>query len=307
MTAWRRVFARPPDAPLATHRRQPCRRDRAVSPLAAGVPGAIPVHHRPIGGRLPSAHDHLNDPGARPEPVSHDQSRPDQPGHRCRLQVETDVEDHQATARFLIDGIDLLEVQQPVLWPDGRPRRGGPKRFIPPDPVGLLPPDSLVLVPTTVGAPAMVGVCTCGDPGCSSLWLRVARDGDTVVWAPDPDSPGHTVDRRWRFDLLPYLDAVDTAAAAALAVEDPARRLARELRRRRRGILHGMVFAHPEIHLLDASAWPGIGEVHLTLATDTGLAWPAVAVIDGESVHDFCVRVAHLDPDHPPQLPPRVL
>jgi len=132
----------------------------------------------------------------------------------------------------------------------------------------------------------------------------VSRDGDTAVWAPEPDSPGHTVDRTWRFDLLPYLDAVDTAAAAALAREDLPRRLARELRGRRDG-LHGFGFTRSEFHLLDARAWPGIPEVRLTLATTAGLVWPAVAVIDGEPVNEFCLRVAHLDPHHPPPLPPR--
>lgn len=230
------------------------------------------------------------------------------PAGRCRLRIETDADadadEHMATVRLFIDGVDLLDLQQPAVHPDGSPRRAGPKKFLPPDPVRLLPPDSPALLPTTAGTAAMVGICTCGEPGCSSLWLRVTRDGDTVVWTPEPDSPADTVDRAWRFDLLPYLDAVDTAAATALAAEDPARRLARELRRRR-DQLHGFGYNRSGFHLLDARAWPGIGEVHLTLATDTGLVWPAVAVHDGESVDEFCRRVAHLDPQHPPELPPR--
>jgi hypothetical protein len=59
----------------------------------------------------------------------------------------------------------------------------------------------------------MIGVCTCGEPGRSSMWLQVRRDGDQVVWEPDPDLPtsGHTVDATWRFGLRRYLDAVDEA------------------------------------------------------------------------------------------------
>jgi len=261
----------------------------------------------PEPGPLPSAHDDT-DPGVHPEPVTGDHPQPGHPGARHRLRVDTGTEEHQATTRLLIDGVDLLDLldlQQPAVHPDGSPRRAGPIWFLPPDPVGLLPPDSPALLPTAAGTSAMVGICTCGEPGCSSLWLRVSRDGDTVVWAPDPDSPGHTVDRVWRFDLLPYLDAVDTAAAAALAAEDLPRRLARELRRRRDHLHYDFWFPRSGIHLLDARAWPGIGEVHLTLATPAGVVWPAVAVVDGESADEFCLRVAHLDPHHPPPLPPR--
>ena len=227
---------------------------------------------------------------------------PGHPGARSRLRVQTGAEEHQATTRLVIDGVDLLDLQQPAVHPDGSPRRGGPKQFLPPDPVGLLPPESPALLPTTAGTAAMVGVCTCGDPECSSLWLRVVRDGDTAVWGPDPDSPGDTVDRTWRFDLLPYLDVVDTAAAAALAGEDLPRRLARELRRRRNG-LHGFGSTRSGCHLFDARAWPGIPEVRLTVATDAGVVWQAVAVVDGESLNGFCLRVAHLDPHHPRRCP----
>ena len=59
-----------------------------------------------------------------------------------------------------------------------------------------------------------------------------------------------------------------------------------------------------QLALLDATAWSGIAEVQLTLATPTGMRWPAVGVLDGESTADFCVRVALLDPDHPPTSPP---
>ncbi len=227
----------------------------------------------------------------------------DHGGGPGRLRIETGVDGHQPTVRLLVDGVDLLESQQPAVFPDGSPRPAGPRWFGPPDPVGLLPPESSVLLPTAGGSAAMVGICTCGEPGCGSLWLRVSCDGDTVVWSPDPTAAGNTVDRSWRFELLPYLDAVDTAAAAALAGEDRARRLARELRHRR-DALDWSGFVRPGLRLLDARAWPGIPEVHLTLVTPTGLRWPAVGVVDGESTDDFCLRVAHLDPDHPPPLPP---
>lgn len=221
-----------------------------------------------------------------------------------RLRIDTGVDGHQSTVRLVVDGIDLLDTQQPAVSPSGRPRRGGPMRFLPPDPTVLLPPDSAVLLPTAAGTQALVGVCPCGEAGCSSLVLEVSRDGDTVVWGPDPDPPRYTVDRAWRFDLLGYLHAVDTAAAAALAEEDRARRLARKLRRRR-DRYDGWILAGSGSRLLDARAWAGIDEVHLSLATPTGMRWAAVPVIDGEPTDDFCVRVALLDPDHPPELPAR--
>jgi hypothetical protein len=48
---------------------------------------------------------------------------------------------------------------------------------------------------------AMIGVCGCGEAGCGSLWLQVRRDGGQVLWEPDPDTPRHSIDRTWRFDL----------------------------------------------------------------------------------------------------------
>jgi hypothetical protein len=207
-----------------------------------------------------------------------------------------------ATTRLFIGGVDLLVLEQRAVLADGHPRPGGPKQFNPASPVELLPPDSPALLPTAAGATVMVGVCSCWEPGCSSLWLRVTRDRDTVVWAPDPDTHYDTVARTWRFDLLPYLDALDTAAAAATALQEPAQRLARELRRRRDSP-NGLFFTRPGTYLIDAHAWPGVPEVRLSLATDTGLQQEAVAVLDGESVDDFCTRVCEPDAPDPPQPP----
>jgi len=238
------------------------------------------------------------DLGVALEPVSGEL-----PDGLSRLRIEVGVDGSRSTVRLLVDGADLLASQQSQVFADGRVRPAVPMRFDPPDPTDLLPPDAAVLLLTAAGSAAMVGVCTCGELGCGSLWLRVSRDGGTVVWGPDPDAAGDTVDRSWRFDLLRYLDAVDTAAAAALAGEDQPRRLARELRHRREA-LHRFVFARPGIRLLDARAWAGVPEVQLTVASPAGVRWPAVGVVDGESVAESCLRVAHLDPDHPPTVPP---
>jgi hypothetical protein len=122
------------------------------------------------------------------------------PGRLNELRVETGFDGHRATTSLFIDGVDILELQQPTVWPDGSSYRDGrPKVFRPADPTGLLPPDSRVLLPAAQPCPAMIGVCR--------------RDGGQVLWEPDPDAPRHSVDRTWRFDLVRYLDAVDAGTS----------------------------------------------------------------------------------------------
>lgn len=132
------------------------------------------------------------------------------------------------TIDFSVDGVDLLELEHPLSW------RGEPLTFHPSsDPRWLLPPDSFVLVPTAAPQRAMVGVCSCGEPGCNSLWLQVRREGGRVVWEPDPDPPRHSITRRWSFELQAYLDVLDGAVRRNAALEPRARRVARRIRRER--------------------------------------------------------------------------
>ncbi|MGH3266995.1 MAG: hypothetical protein ACRDNS_34005, partial [Trebonia sp.] len=105
------------------------------------------------------------------------------------LRIQTGVADGHAVTVILIDGVDILDLQRPTHRPDRSEYTHGPKEFLPSDPVELLPPDSAALLPTTAPRHAMIGICTCGEPGCSSMWLQVRRDGGQVVWEPDPDTP----------------------------------------------------------------------------------------------------------------------
>lgn len=140
------------------------------------------------------------------------------------------------TIDFSVDGVDLLELEHPLSW------RGEPLTLHPSsDPRWLLPPDSFVLVPTAAPQRAMVGVCSCGEPGCNSLWLQVRREGGRVVWEPDPDPPRHSITRRWSFELQAYLDVLDGAVRRNAALEPRARRVARRIRRERAALFGYLV------------------------------------------------------------------
>jgi hypothetical protein len=154
------------------------------------------------------------------------------------------------STRLTINGVDLLTSQRP----DGG--GGEPLQFLPPDPAVLLPPDSPALLASTVPSHAMVGICSCGEPGCNSLWAQVRRDGRQVVWEPDPNSPRRTLDTTYRFDLIAYLDSVDAAAAAVLAWPDRPRRIARELRRQRDS-LFGIDLYNPDFYYRLLDVGPG--------------------------------------------------
>lgn len=165
-------------------------------------------------------------------------------------------------------------MQRPIRRPDGRLYPGGgPRSFSPPDPAALLPPDSAALLPTMAGTTAMVGVCNCGEPDCGSLWMRVRRTGDVVVWQPDPDPPDASIDRTWTFDLRRYLDAIDIGQGLFAPLESRARVIARELRRRDdlwAGSTEGGSKLKP-LHLLDARAGIGPTEIVLEVAFDHGI------------------------------------
>ena len=165
------------------------------------------------------------------------------------LTIEPTMSNARPSTRLTINGVDLLTLQ--------RPAGGGdePLQFLPPDPAVLLPPDSPALLASTVPSHAMVGICSCGELGCNSLWAQVRRDGRQVVWEPDPHSPRRTLDTTYRFDLIAYLGSVDAAAAAVLACPDRPRRIARELRRQRDS-LFGFDLHNPDFYyrLLDVGS-----------------------------------------------------
>jgi hypothetical protein len=100
--------------------------------------------------------------------------------------------------RPVIDGQDLL---------DGHSNDRG----LHPD--RLLPPLSSQLLPTRHPRRVLIGSCSCGETGCGSLWLSCRRDSAQVIWEPLNNAPGETLHASYQFDLVDYLEAVDTAAA----------------------------------------------------------------------------------------------
>lgn len=126
----------------------------------------------------------------------------------------------------------------------------------------------------------MIGLCGCGEPGCGSLWVQVRREEDTVVWEPDPTSPRSTVDRTFRFSLVPYLDALDRGRESMTKWETRSHLFARELRRQRDSLFgFGMGSTRrgttAELHSARArsnsvevtiAAWSGISDFSIPLA-----------------------------------------
>lgn len=177
----------------------------------------------------------------------------------------------RACTFLLIDGVDVLDLQQPVLRLDRSQYPDGPKVYLPADPDSLLPPDSAILLPAEHPQHAMVGVCDCGEPGCGSLWLQVRREGDIVCWQPDPHSPWASIDRTWSFALRSYLDAIDAGQRSTLAWQTRPRRLARELRCWRDSLLGFPMtnaVTHTSMRLLDAKAWPDSDDILIEVASD---------------------------------------
>lgn len=132
-----------------------------------------------------------------------------------KLQLRYEVHDDQLTLRPFIDGQDLLH---------------GYRNDQGLDPHRLLPPISSVLLPVRAGNVAIIGVCSCGETGCGSLSVRLARIGSEVIWEPEPDPDYETVTRTYRFDLQQYLDAVDDAAGDPPWGEGRGRRVSRAVR-----------------------------------------------------------------------------
>jgi hypothetical protein len=211
---------------------------------------------------------------------------------RSELRIETGYTDHRAITSIFIDGVDLFRLQR------RRPRRPLPSRagatgsdigwiiYKPTDPVGLLPPDSRVLLPSAAPCRAMVGICSCGEAGCDSLWLQVRRDGDDVWWEPVTVQVGHSIDTAWRFGLRQYHDAID-AGVASLTWEQRPRLLARRLRADRDVLFGFPLPAH--YWLLDAWAWPDLDQINITVAGPTGIGhhqWPVPAGLTDDQVLD---------------------
>jgi hypothetical protein len=190
----------------------------------------------------------------------------------CTLDVATDVRDvrrvagtaQDAVTMLLVDGVDILEREEPHLRPDGT-RREYPRWYHPVDPVELLPPESRRLLPTSHPALVMIGVCGCEEPGCGSLWMSLRREHDTVIWEPTPDSPRGSIQHEYRFTLRQYLDALDNVTHRA--PEDPSRRIARELRAQRDSLFGLSVPGR----VLDILAWPGRAQIRITV-----VRYPAV-------------------------------
>jgi hypothetical protein len=192
------------------------------------------------------------------------------------LRIETGERHFRAETHLFIDGVELVDSQRFTVRANGtKLDNGRTVGFLPADPVGLLPPDSRVLLPSALPTSAMVGICGCGEAGCGSLYLRVRRDGGVVLWEPEPDPPHHTVDRTWRFDLRQYLDAVDAGAATMGWAPRPLL-LARDLRRRRDD--HWGFSAGLGRRLLEVRAWPGVEELSVLVAGRDGVHWRKVAV-----------------------------
>ncbi|HEY4020638.1 MAG TPA: hypothetical protein VGM75_18240 [Pseudonocardiaceae bacterium] len=192
------------------------------------------------------------------------------------LRIDTGERHSRAETQLFIDGVDLLDSQRFTVRSDGSTIGDGRTiGFRPTDPVGLLPPDSRVLLPSAIPTSAMVGICSCGESGCGSLYLRVRRDGDVVLWEPEPNPPHHTVNRTWRFDLRQYLDAIDAGAATMTWAPRPVL-LARELRRRRDN--HWGFSANLGALLLDVRAWPGVEEIKVLVADHHDAHWRTIAV-----------------------------
>ncbi|MGI8418878.1 MAG: hypothetical protein ACR2P2_22300 [Nakamurella sp.] len=160
----------------------------------------------------------------------------------------------------------------------------------------LLSPDSSALLPAALPRPAMVGVCSCGEADDASLWMQVRREGDQVVWEPDPTSERSTIDTSWRFDLLPYLDAVDEGQRSVARWEERPRVLARELRRRRDS-LFGFDMGNSRgtvAKLTEARAWASSDLISIVISGPSGTQWfrmPVRADLSDQDIIDDLQRL----------------
>lgn len=207
------------------------------------------------------------------------------------LTIEPTLINARPSTRLTINGTDLLSLHRPIGGGGG----GQALQFIPPDPAGLLPPDSSALLASTVPSPAMVGICGCGVPGDNSLWVQVRRDGRQVVWEPDPTSPHRTLDTTYRFDLNDYLDSIDTAANAVLAWPGRPRRIARELRRQRDSLFSFRLY-NPDFYYRLLDVLPGADNILITLAAPEGERQYSVAISADLTDDEIIGRLKHFDP-----------
>lgn len=218
------------------------------------------------------------------------------------LRIDTAVVDGQPAAMVWIDEVDILQLQRPAHRTYGWQDRPAPDPFRPPDPIALLPPDCAGLLPMTAPRAAMVGICSCGEPGCSSLWIQVRRDADRVVWEPDPNSPRSTIDTTWSFELLQYLDAVDEGAQSVQRWEQRPHRLARQFRQRRDSLFEFSVGSTTEgiLWLTDAAASGQPDQIQVTLARRTYHHISVTADLTDEDIITSLNRTAHTDTPQDP-------
>jgi hypothetical protein len=219
---------------------------------------------------------------------------------RSALRIETGT--HQSgrsvplpTTTFFVDDVDFFALER-------QRRKGGWKTYRPTDPVGLLPPDSRVLLPSAAPGQAMIGVCSCRESGCDSLWLAVRRDGDEVYWEPVERQTGHSIQATYRFDLRQYLDAID-AGTASLTWERRPRLLARRIREEQRDSVFGFLLAN-YYHLLDARAWPGQDRINVTVVGPKGSQYLELPVPDELSDDQILDQLRRMDPQVFPALSP---
>ena len=192
------------------------------------------------------------------------------------LHLTTAVDEQGPMLRPVIDGVDILSLQQND--------RGL-------DPDRLLPPLSHSLLPTTDPRPVIVGACSCGETGCGSLSLLLRRRGNEVLW--EPVEQGEALTRTYVFDLVEYLDAID-AAVGDRVDEGRGRRVARLV-----SVMLGMhdsqfglsTFSGVAVDWI--SAWPWRSEsVRVSVTRDQRQTVEEFHAESQETDREFAARVA---------------
>lgn len=207
------------------------------------------------------------------------------------LQIRTGLQDSRGLAYLYVNGVDILWRERPVRRPAGSLYPSGPKVFYPPDPVGLLPPDSSTLLPSFTPRQALIGICSCGEPGDASLWMHVRRENHLVVWEPDPGTPRSSIEGTCRFELLQYLEAVDEGHRSTMDWEPRPCLLARALRRQRDSL-----FGFSGLRLLDIRSWPGVDQLVVEVASRKGIQFYEVPVPDEQTDDEIVAELRSFDP-----------
>lgn len=146
---------------------------------------------------------------------------------------------------------------------------------------------------------AMVGICSCGESGCGSLWMVVHRENHLVVWEPDPNAPRSSIDTTWRFELRQYLDAVDDGHRSTVAWETRPQLFARDLRRRRDSLFgFGMGNSRRETggQLLDVRCWPDVYYVTIRLAEKGGVREYQIPIRSDQTDEEIRCELRDFDP-----------